>query len=125
MPQAAVRSISHYKVRSIIGHSKIQHTHDIRVLQASDYTSFKAKTLQILRSQPRMKDFNRSFGTEVGMFAQIYLGMTSLPQDARQSITTKLLAGSDILHHVLPLNALTPIIEAGATRYLLRPAALS
>ncbi len=93
MAQRALRSVVHHEVGRAAFDAKIQHTHDMRVGQARNRLSLRAKSIDIMACQAGKQEFDSGLCLEVNVFAKIDLGEATLPQQANETIVTQALPG--------------------------------
>jgi len=71
--------------------TKIQHTHNVRMLQARNSACLGTELLDIAARQFGMQHFDGGLGLQVNVYAEIDISKAATPKVAHQAIVSKLL----------------------------------
>ncbi len=92
LAQRTIGCVAHDQVRGFIFNTKIQNSHNIGMLKASNGTCFRTELFHVIGGQLSMQYFNCGLRTQIKVFSQVHFGETSLPQKANDTIVAKLLS---------------------------------
>src|SRR5260370_10811977 len=105
--QRSPRRKTHDEKRRARLHVIVQHTHNVRMLQAGNELRFLAESLAVLGREGQVEELEGSQRPQVNVLTQVDRGKSPFPKHPQQAIRAQLLAN--------PLTHLSPPIQAAGS----------
>ena len=89
LAQGPIGRIVHHQKRRIVLYAAFQHAYDMWMSQTRDSLRFAEKVFQALIIETNAQHFQRSPRFEVDVFAQVYIGESTFPDQLQQLIVAE------------------------------------
>src|SRR2546422_3187231 len=94
-------SVGHNQEWRGLFYAKIQHTHDMRMIQVSNSACLYQKIIEVILSEPHLEEFDGGQCFQIDMLTKIDFSETTSSEQTKQAIISNLL--SQPIDHVTPL----------------------
>ena len=94
LQEGSTRCIVHDEKRCALLHGKVEHAHNMGMLQAGKCLRLGKEWSYLLVLERGVQDFERCTTFEIDMLAEVDFCEASSPKQAQQSIVAKLLTGA-------------------------------